>query len=148
MQKYIYIFCNKQNLTREILQEGFRVDVNLVRSPWEGMVLITWLPRLPNEGNLKISLTSFFDLIIWFWTQDLLSSYFAICHHPGFFNCTESGLIHHQKMNAFLQNPFTDCSLISSSPLPVKYIAGKNRERLKLLFFLFYLIPFGIFIEL
>lgn len=41
-------------------------------------------------------------------------------------------------MNAFLQKPIVDYSLISSSPLPIKYIIGKNREQLKLLFFLFY----------
>lgn len=50
-------------------------------------------------------------------------------------------------MNAFLQKPIIDCSLISSSPLPIKYIVGKNREQLKL-FFLFYLIPSSVFIEL
>lgn len=56
-------------------------------------------------------------------------SILPFANHPGFSNCTESGFIYYQKMNAFLQKPFIDCSLLitSSSSVPVEDIVGRNR---------------------
>lgn len=144
---YTFIFSShtKRNFyiikswTRVILQEGFRVDVILVPSEEtlrkKGYSLCDCLMR----GTLKYVFNTLFWLV-WFWTP-----YFAICHHLGVSNCTESGLIYYQKMNAFLHKPYIDYSLLvsSSHSSQIKDIVGKTK-----IFFLFYLIPFGIFIEL
>lgn len=61
----------------------------------------------------------FINVCLWFNHLNLNPSYFCfiVCHHPGFSNCTESGLIF-QKMNA-LKQLFVDCNLLISSSLSV-----------------------------
>lgn len=45
-----------------------------------------------SEENLRVLLTLFFGLAVGFGAQDLLSSYFVICHCPGFSSCTDLDL--------------------------------------------------------